>query len=116
MPDRAAVPVIDEQLARRLVDRQFPHWAALPIAGVERDGHDNRTFRLGDHLTVRMPSGEWYALQVEKEQRWLPLLAPRLPLAIPVPVAKGAPGEGYPYPWSFYRWIDGELVGDLSIG
>jgi aminoglycoside phosphotransferase (APT) family kinase protein len=94
---------IDAQLARRLVDTQFPQWADLPIAPVEVDGWDNRTFRLGEDLTVRLPSGDWYALQVEKEQRWLPLLAPQLPLPIPTPVARGEPGEGYPYAWSVYR-------------
>ena len=84
---------------------------------VEVDGWDNRTFRLGDDLTVRLPSGDWYALQVEKEQRWLPVLAPRLPLPIPAPVAKGEPGEGYPYAWSVYRWLDGrdrERAGDRA--
>ena len=98
---------VDEQLARRLVDRQFPHWAGLPIRPVELSGWDNRTFRLGDELSVRLPSGDGYRLQVEKEQRWLPVLAPRLPLPVPVPVALGEPGEGYPYAWSVYRWIDG---------
>jgi aminoglycoside phosphotransferase (APT) family kinase protein len=63
------VPEIDERLARRLVDRQFPQWADLPISPVDVDGWDNRTFRLGDELTVRLPSGDWYAHQVEKEQR-----------------------------------------------
>ncbi len=112
----AARPVrIDEQLARRLVDTQFPQWAQLPIARVEVDGWDNRTFRLGDDLTVRLPSGDWYALQVEKEQRWLPVLAPHLPLPIPAPVAKGEPGEGYPYAWSVYRWLDGELASEPAI-
>jgi aminoglycoside phosphotransferase (APT) family kinase protein len=78
MAAQAELPVIDFHLARRLVDRQFPQWTDLPIAPVELDGIDNRTFRLGDKLTVRLPSGEWYARQVDKEQRWLPLLAPRL--------------------------------------
>jgi aminoglycoside phosphotransferase (APT) family kinase protein len=61
-------------------------------------------------MTVRLPSAEGYVLQVEKEQRWLPVLAPHLPLPIPVPLAKGAPGEGYPCPWSIYRWLDGEIA------
>jgi aminoglycoside phosphotransferase (APT) family kinase protein len=107
---------IDEQLARRLVDRQFPRWADLPITRVEVDGWDNRTFRLGDDLTVRLPSGDWYALQVDKEQRWLPVLAPHLPLPIPAPVARGEPGEGYPYAWSVYRWLDGEIASETAIG
>jgi aminoglycoside phosphotransferase (APT) family kinase protein len=108
--------VIDEHLARRLVDDQFPQWADLPIAPVELDGVDNRTFRLGEHMTVRLPSGDWYALQVDKEQRWLPRLAPGLPLPIPTPVAKGVPGEGYPYSWSVYRWLDGEVATEPAIG
>jgi aminoglycoside phosphotransferase (APT) family kinase protein len=107
--------MIDANLARRLVDRQFPRWADLPIAPVEVDGWDNRTFRLGDALTVRLPSGPWYALQVEKEQRWLPRLAPQLPLPIPLPVAQGQPGEGYPYAWSVYRWLDGEIATEAAI-
>jgi aminoglycoside phosphotransferase (APT) family kinase protein len=110
-----ATPEIDEHLARRLVDRQFPQWAGLPITSVEVSGHDNRTFRLGDGLSVRLPSGDWYALQVDKEQRWLPILAPQLPLPIPAPVAKGAPGHGYPYPWSIYRWLDGEPATPANI-
>jgi aminoglycoside phosphotransferase (APT) family kinase protein len=106
---------IDVALARRLVDRQFPQWSALPIAEVEVDGWDNRTFRLGSELTVRLPSGDWYAKQVEKEQRWLPVLAPQLPLPIPTPVAEGAPDAGFPYRWSIYRWLDGELASRAPI-
>jgi len=102
--------VIDVSLVRRLVDSQFPQWSHLPIAAVEFDGWDNRTFRLGSELTVRVPSGPWYAKQVDKEQRWLPVLAPQLPLSIPTPVAKGEPGSGFPYSWSVYRWIEGELA------
>ena len=110
-----SAPEIDEHLARRLVDSQFPHWADLPITPVDHDGWDNRTFRLGERMTVRLPSGDWYALQVAKEQRWLPVLAPRLPLPIPTPVARGAPGEGYPHPWSVYRWLDGEIASESRI-
>jgi aminoglycoside phosphotransferase (APT) family kinase protein len=98
---------VDERLARRLVDAHFPRWAGLPLRPVAAQGWDNRTFRLGDGLTVRMPSAAAYALQVAKEQRWLPVLAPRLPLPIPVAVARGVPGPGYPYPWSVLRWIRG---------
>jgi aminoglycoside phosphotransferase (APT) family kinase protein len=106
---------IDLALARQLVDSQFPHWSGLPIREVEVDGWDNRTFRLGSELTVRLPSGDWYAQQVEKEQRWLPRLAPALPLPIPQPVARGAPANGYPYPWSVYRWLEGELASRAPI-
>ena len=99
---------MDQHVARRLVDSQFPQWSHLPITPVQLDGWDNRSFRLGSELTIRLPSGGWYAQQVEKEQRWLPVLAPQLPLPIPSPVAKGEPDDEFPYPWSVYRWLDGE--------
>lgn len=101
---------IDVSLVRRLVDAQFPQWADLPIKPVEFDGWDNRTFHLGEDMTVRLPSAAPYALQVEKEHRWLPRLAPLLPLPIPVPLAKGAPADGYPWQWSVYRWLEGETA------
>jgi aminoglycoside phosphotransferase (APT) family kinase protein len=108
-------PVIDAPLARRLIESQFPQWSHLPITTVEVDGWDNRTFRLGSELTVRLPSADQYAQQVDKEQRWLPVLAPQLPLPIPVPVAQGEPDCGFPYPWSVYRWLDGEIASRQSI-
>jgi aminoglycoside phosphotransferase (APT) family kinase protein len=107
---------IDASLARGLIDSQFPHWSDLPVTAVEFDGWDNRTFRLGRELTVRLPSGPWYAQQVEKEQRWLPVLAPQLPLPIPTPVGKGSPGSGFPYAWSVYRWLEGDLASRTPIG
>ncbi|HEY6737814.1 MAG TPA: phosphotransferase, partial [Actinopolymorphaceae bacterium] len=86
----------DVALVRRLIATQFPQWADLPIRPVANEGWDNRTFHLGDALSVRLPSAEEYALAVDKEHRWLPILAPKLPLPISVPVARGMPGEGYP--------------------
>ncbi len=101
---------IDASLVRRLVASQFPRWANLPVRPVEPSGWDNRTFHLGDEMSVRLPSAEGYAAQVDKEHRWLPKLAPHLPLPIPVPLAMGVPGGGYPWHWSIYRWLDGETA------
>jgi aminoglycoside phosphotransferase (APT) family kinase protein len=98
---------ITTALVRRLVVAQFPHWADLPLRRLRPGGWDNRSFRLGDGLVLRLPSGPDYAAQVAKEQRWLPVLAPQLPLPIPVPVAIGRPGCGYPFDWSVLGWIDG---------
>jgi aminoglycoside phosphotransferase (APT) family kinase protein len=106
---------IDATLVTRLVASQFPQWAGLPITAAEPNGWDNRTFRLGPDLLVRLPSAERYAAQVRKEHRWLPALAPQLPLPIPVPVAKGKPAEGYPWNWSVYRWLDGVPASIASI-
>ncbi len=104
---------------RNLIATQFPQWRDLPITPVEPGGVDNRTFRLGQGLTVRVPSATGYAPQVDKEHQWLPFLAAKLPLAIPIPVAKGMPALGYPFNWSVYGWLEGETaqpggINDLS--
>ena len=101
---------INADLVRRLVAAQFPQWSNLPIKPVRFGGWDNRTFHLGEEMSVRLPSAQGYAAQVEKEHRWLPKLAPRLPLQIPVPLAMGLPAEGYPWHWSVYRWLEGEVA------
>lgn len=109
---------IDVALVGKLIQDQFPHWSDLELRPVARQGWDNQTFRIGDHLSVRLPSAGRYAAQVEKEQKWLPVLGPSLPLAIPVPVAKGVPGKRYPYSWSILEWIPGDPVtfaGDVDV-
>lgn len=101
---------IDVSLVRQLLIARFPQWAHLPLRPVPSAGTDNALFRLGDDLTVRLPRREASAGQPEKEYLWLPRMASSLPLAIPVPLAKGSPGEGYPFPWSVCRWLEGENV------
>lgn len=101
---------IDLSLVRRMVATQFPQWSDLSIRPVAFSGWDNKTFHLGEHMIVRLPSAERYSTQVKKEQHWLPRLAPFLPLPIPVPLAMGEPTDGYPWNWSVYRWLDGETA------
>jgi aminoglycoside phosphotransferase (APT) family kinase protein len=101
---------IDAALVRRLIAQQFPQWADLPVTPVKIDGWDNRTYRLGTELTARLPTHESYTAAIDKEHEWLPVLAPYLPVAIPEAVAKGSPGEGYPYHWAIRRWIVGETA------
>ncbi len=98
----------DASLVGRLLTAQFPQWADLPIAPVHSAGTDNAIYRLGDDMAVRLPRIHWAVGQVDKEQQWLPRLAPHLPLANPIPLAKGIPAEGYPWHWSVYRWLAGE--------
>jgi aminoglycoside phosphotransferase (APT) family kinase protein len=98
----------DVALVRRLLAGQFPQWAELPIEAVESAGTDNAMYRLGEDMAVRLPRKPGGDEQVEKEQRWLPILTPHLPLAIPVPLGKGMPAEGYPSKWSVVRWLGGE--------
>ena len=95
-------------LVVRLLTTQFPQWANLPIEPVHSAGTGNALYRLGDDMVVRLPRIPSAVEQVDKEQKWLPRLAPLLPLNIPVPLAKGKPSEGYPWHWSVYRWLEGE--------
>ncbi|MEE1823279.1 aminoglycoside phosphotransferase family protein [Streptomyces sp. BE20] len=105
---------ISAELVRALVSEQFPEWGGLPVRPVARQGWDNRTFRLGDDLAVRLPSAEGYVAGVEKEDCCLPLLAEHLSTPVPEPVATGRPGEGYPFSWSVRRWLPGGAVDDAG--
>jgi aminoglycoside phosphotransferase (APT) family kinase protein len=98
----------DAALVRRLLEAQFPQWADLPIEPVPSAGTDNALYRLSENMVVRLPRIHWATGQVDKECTWLPRLAPHLPLSIPVPLARGNPGEGYPYHWSVCLWLPGE--------
>lgn len=98
----------DEKLVRRLLATQFPQWKELPIRPVFSAGTDNALYRLGDDMVIRLPRINWAIEQVMKEHEWMPKLAPHLPLTIPNPLEMGKPGEGYPWNWSVYRWLEGE--------
>jgi aminoglycoside phosphotransferase (APT) family kinase protein len=107
---------VDEALVARLVAEQFSAWASFPIEPVEPRGTDNALYRLGDEMVARLPRTERTAIRVAKEREWLPKLAPHLPLAVPVPLAEGRPGQGYPFGWSVYSWLDGENATFERIG
>jgi aminoglycoside phosphotransferase (APT) family kinase protein len=99
---------IDVALVGRLLAAQFPLWADLPVKPVHPAGTDNAIYRVGGDMAVRLPRIHGATAQLEKEHQWLPRLAPLLPLAIPIPLGKGTPAEGYPWHWSVYRWLEGE--------
>ena len=97
-------------LVRRLVSEQFPELSKLPVEPVASFGTDHTLYRLGSELVARMPRREINEGSLKNERRWLPRLAPHLPLAVPTPVADGRPGFGYPFGWAVYRWLDGEAA------
>lgn len=101
---------IGTDLVRALIEEQFSDWAGRSIEAVSPQGWDNRTFRLGKTMSVRLPSAACYREQVEKEQLWLPRLAPLLPLPVPRPIAIGKPSKAYPFSWSVCEWLPGETV------
>ena len=98
---------VDDALVRRLLAAQLPHLADLPRSPATTWGTDHAIYRLGDDLSVRLPKIGWAARQGEKEDRWLPVLAPQLPVEVPVPVFVGEPAEGYPFRWYVSPWLEG---------
>jgi aminoglycoside phosphotransferase (APT) family kinase protein len=97
---------IDARLVHALLLEQHPDLSNLPLIQVG-EGWDNAVFRLGEDLAVRLPRRAASAPMIEHELRWLPELAPRLPLPVPTPIRTGRPGSGFPWAWSVVRWVDG---------
>ncbi len=110
VPKRHADEVeTDVALVRRLLREQFPEWAKLPLSAVAESGTVNALYRLGDELVVRIPRNRpslWSDL--DDEFTWLPRLAPLLPVAVPIPVARGRPSGDYPHEWGIFEWLPGE--------
>ena len=102
--------VINKSLVRSLLTAQFPQWASLPIRRVKSAGTSNAIYLLGVNMCVRLPRVPGAVYAIEREDRWLPKLAPHLPVAIPAPLAMGKPGHGYPWAWAVCRWLPGKSV------
>ncbi len=110
MSSNVKKPDITADVVTCLLREQFPHPTHLPVTPMDVDGWDNSSFRVGSTHTARLPTDDGYVPAVAKEHRWLPVLGPQLPVPIPVPVALGAPGCGFPRPWSVYRWLPGDTA------
>lgn len=105
---------IDAALVRALLDAQCPRLAGGALVDVGC-GWDNHIFRLGSDLAVRLPRRAAAAALIEHEQHWLPRLAPRLPLRVPMPVHAGRPAGGFPWSWSVVRWLPGVPAASASF-
>lgn len=108
-----SMPTID--LARKIIAKQFPEYSNLSITHVDHQGHDNRTYKLGSNMLIRMPTASRYALNIPKEQELLPKLAKYLSLNIPTPIKMGNPSSDYPYPFSIYQWLPGKSINLLTL-
>ncbi len=107
MVSRVEILEISKSLVQSLLDEQHPDLAPLDLRLVD-GGWDNQQWRLGDELAVRMPRTPRAPELLRTEQRWLPVLAPRLPLPIPTPVRIGEPSEQFPRTWTITTWVAGE--------
>lgn len=99
---------IDDALVRRLLGTVSPSYADLPLRRFEATGSTNALFRLGEDLLVRIPRQPGGTETIEKEQRWIPYVAPHLPVPVPEVLEVGEPGFGYPEKWSVVRFLPGE--------
>jgi aminoglycoside phosphotransferase (APT) family kinase protein len=106
---------VDAALVQRLLTEQFPTLADLPISRMPSTGTMNAIYRIGGELYARLPRIARGVVDLERERRWLPWLAPQLPLPIPEPVGEGRPDAVYPLPWALYRWLDGEIYSDERV-
>jgi len=109
----AAEVEVSADLVRRLLAGQHPDLARLPVEFLA-NGWDNELYRVGDGLLARLPRRALGAQIIRNEQRWLPGLAPRLPLPIPYPVQTGTPACGYPYSWSVVPYLPGVAAAQAS--
>jgi aminoglycoside phosphotransferase (APT) family kinase protein len=109
----AADVEVSADLVRRLLADQHPDLARLPVEFLA-NGWDNELYRVGDGLVARLPRRALGAEIITNEQRWLPGLAPRLPLPIPSPERTGVPACGYPYPWSVVPYLPGVPAAQAS--
>lgn len=105
---------IDEALVRALLHDQHPDLAELGLREVA-GGWDNRMWRLGEHLAVRLPRTPRAPSLLRTEQQWLPSLAPGLPLPVPDPVRVGEPSARFPQTWTVARWVHGEPADHAPI-
>ena len=110
-PDQLA---IDVDTVRGLVDCQFPHWRSLRVRRVRSQGTVNALFRIGNRLAARLPllpgDAETTRRLLAAEADAARELLGRTRFRTPAPVVLGAPGEGYPLPWSVQSWLPGTVA------
>lgn len=105
---------IDAALVQKLLGSQFPELGQVEVSPLLSSGSSNALYRVGPDLLARLPRTLAKAVEVRKEHAWLPKFAPVLPLAVPEALALGAPGEGYPWHWSLYRFIPGKAASEAA--
>jgi len=99
-----------------LLEDQAPQYAHLEVA-LLGEGFDNWIFAIGPELCARLPRRAVAVALLANEQRWLPEVAARVELALPVPVLLGEATSTYPFPWHLCRQVAGtpaDQLGPLS--
>ncbi len=105
---------IDIKLVKNIIEVAENKLSNLEIKSVENQGHDNRTFHIGDGYTIRIPSGIDYASQIEKEYRWIPYLQKGISYQLPISIKKINANNIYPYDCLINKWIEGCMLQDVN--
>jgi aminoglycoside phosphotransferase (APT) family kinase protein len=93
----AAEIEVGEALVRRLLADQFQlEPSALRLLA---EGWDNSVWLVDERWAFRFPRRRIALPGIAREIAVLPLLAPLLPVPIPVPAFVGVPGEAFPWPF-----------------
>ena len=100
----------------RLIAANFPEFGSMSITRLAAQGSQNYTYRLGSEMSIRLPRNQHFAIRLEREMQWLPLISRRLPLLVPTPIASAGPSSEFPMPWAIYRWIEGEPLSTQGHG
>ena len=110
---------VSDELARVLIDEQFPDYAGLALERLPCAGTVNVIFHLGDDLSARFPrrAGDTNATRaaLEREADRAVEFADRSPVTAPRPVAIGAPAHGYPMAWAIQTWLPGTTASPTSV-
>ena len=102
---------LDAETVRALVADQLPELAGLGVRMLPQAGTVNAVARLGDGLAARFPlqpgPPDEVRRSLEREAEAAARLVGRLRVPVPEVVALGAPGRGYPLPWTVQTWLPG---------
>lgn len=96
---------LDAAGVTRVIARQFPELAALPVTFIG-EGYDSRAFRVGD-VIVRFPKRAEVLTWSHKEQALLPLIASRFAITVPRFGWFGEPDDDVMYAFAGYRAVPG---------
>jgi aminoglycoside phosphotransferase (APT) family kinase protein len=113
VPVWSAEVVVDERLVRRLL-AQFAELDEAPLRKLA-EGWDNSVWVVGERYAFRFPHRAIGVPGVEREIAVLPLLAPLLPLPVPVPAFVGEPEGEYPWPFFGFELLRGVEAGDARL-
>ena len=114
MPEWSAEVAVDERLARRLIEEQFPELGLRSIR-LLGEGWDNTVWLVDGEWVFRFPRRSVVVPGIENEIEHLPRLGPLLPLPIPIPTLLGQPSKTFRWPFYGSRFLPGRELADAGL-